>query len=530
MNPARFGSVSVAFALALVARGVPAPAKTDPGEFAVLRVKAEHGNAIAQYNLGLDYLQGRQGEPDLVEAFVWLTLASEAGSTGKALDMVLDSLTPNQLEEGKRRLEMLRATNPLIRPVTTKPVAKSPAQPEPPRTPPPAVVDPAKHLAEQLSSATSQSRRLSAELTSARQQLEEQHTALAMRDARINALEPAQAALNQAQAALAGQTKEISASRAELARSRTDVTTAREETGKLQVRLTELQAQLTAASATHANEVARLAAERDTLRQQLAAAESSRSTTAEAAQRLDTLNRELASARDEAQAAKKLAATTNDSFAKIAAEKRELESALAAAKSEEKQLESALATARTEAKQLRAMEAELVDVRRELASALTARDAADRQRAATEATATEAQTKAEADTRLVTVASAASATELETLRARLAAAERTAEQAQSDLARANELLAARSTPTRPPAAHREPAHALPAVSSTPALVTTPASAPAPRTHTIASGDTLSSISRRYYGTANRWQEILAANRDVLRDERSLVTGRTLRIP
>jgi nucleoid-associated protein YgaU len=38
------------------------------------------------------------------------------------------------------------------------------------------------------------------------------------------------------------------------------------------------------------------------------------------------------------------------------------------------------------------------------------------------------------------------------------------------------------------------------------------------------------VSRQYYGTPNRWPEIFAANRDVIRDERSLVAGRTLRIP
>jgi nucleoid-associated protein YgaU len=44
------------------------------------------------------------------------------------------------------------------------------------------------------------------------------------------------------------------------------------------------------------------------------------------------------------------------------------------------------------------------------------------------------------------------------------------------------------------------------------------------------GDTLGKISRQYYGTANRWPAILAANSDVLRDERSLVVGRVLKIP
>ena len=53
---------------------------------------------------------------------------------------------------------------------------------------------------------------------------------------------------------------------------------------------------------------------------------------------------------------------------------------------------------------------------------------------------------------------------------------------------------------------------------------------AARTHTIATGDTLAKISRQYYGTPDRWSDILAANRDILRDEKSLIIGRVIRIP
>jgi nucleoid-associated protein YgaU len=59
--------------------------------------------------------------------------------------------------------------------------------------------------------------------------------------------------------------------------------------------------------------------------------------------------------------------------------------------------------------------------------------------------------------------------------------------------------------------------------------TAPARSPA-RIHVIVSGDTLLKISQAYYGTPNRWSDILAANRDVLRDEKSLVIGRSLIIP
>jgi len=63
----------------------------------------------------------------------------------------------------------------------------------------------------------------------------------------------------------------------------------------------------------------------------------------------------------------------------------------------------------------------------------------------------------------------------------------------------------------------------------------PAAAPAApltelRFHTVAEGDSLSRISLRYYGTPGRWQEIFAANRDVLQGSSALRVGMQLRIP
>jgi nucleoid-associated protein YgaU len=58
-----------------------------------------------------------------------------------------------------------------------------------------------------------------------------------------------------------------------------------------------------------------------------------------------------------------------------------------------------------------------------------------------------------------------------------------------------------------------------------------APAPAgPRLHVVAAGDTLSKIAVQYYGSASRWPEILAANRDVLKNEKSLLVGTKLKIP
>lgn len=52
----------------------------------------------------------------------------------------------------------------------------------------------------------------------------------------------------------------------------------------------------------------------------------------------------------------------------------------------------------------------------------------------------------------------------------------------------------------------------------------------PSSYTVQSGDTLSSISRKVYGTPNRWREIYKANRDRMATPEALKPGQSLRIP
>jgi nucleoid-associated protein YgaU len=80
----------------------------------------------------------------------------------------------------------------------------------------------------------------------------------------------------------------------------------------------------------------------------------------------------------------------------------------------------------------------------------------------------------------------------------------------------------RPAPTRPGQAA--------AVSAAQAEAAATPAPPAPRTHVVVEGDTLTKISRKYYGNSGRWEDILKANRDVLKDEKSLVVGSTLKIP
>lgn len=78
-----------------------------------------------------------------------------------------------------------------------------------------------------------------------------------------------------------------------------------------------------------------------------------------------------------------------------------------------------------------------------------------------------------------------------------------------------------ASPSRPGAAiANPPSPAIPAEAST----------DAPRQHIVAPGDTLAKISRQYYGTPNRWDEIQRANPDVIKNENTLPIGATLQIP
>ncbi|HEX2860172.1 MAG TPA: LysM peptidoglycan-binding domain-containing protein, partial [Lacunisphaera sp.] len=161
-------------------------------------------------------------------------------------------------------------------------------------------------------------------------------------------------------------------------------------------------------------------------------------------------------------------------------------------------------------------------------------------------------------------ASTTLATEKDALNARLAEAESRASQAQAEAARlaealgalqrssgqgstevaaartlvqqlqgANAVLAQENYQLKAMVSRTAGAPAPAAVRSAPTAPTAPTAAPAapaPRTHVVASGDSLSRISQRYYGTANRWQEIYNANTDRIAPNGILRIGVELRIP
>jgi nucleoid-associated protein YgaU len=51
-----------------------------------------------------------------------------------------------------------------------------------------------------------------------------------------------------------------------------------------------------------------------------------------------------------------------------------------------------------------------------------------------------------------------------------------------------------------------------------------------QTYTVASGDSLSKIAKRYYGDANQWHRIHEANRDQISNPDLIHPGQKLRIP
>ena len=51
-----------------------------------------------------------------------------------------------------------------------------------------------------------------------------------------------------------------------------------------------------------------------------------------------------------------------------------------------------------------------------------------------------------------------------------------------------------------------------------------------RTYTVQSGDSLSKISKQFYGNASDYMKIFEANRDVLSDPNKINPGQTLKIP
>jgi septal ring factor EnvC (AmiA/AmiB activator) len=108
---------------------------------------------------------------------------------------------------------------------------------------------------------------------------------------------------------------------------------------------------------------------------------------------------------------------------------------------------------------------------------------------------------------------------------------RQAQDEASQLAAANEQLRTRQALESPSPGSSRPVPMRPdQAAAAPAAPAAPAPPPPPKTYVVVEGDTLTKISRKFYGSSSHWEEILDANHDVLKDEKSLVVGSTLKIP
>jgi hypothetical protein len=107
------GVVPVAVWFLLAACLTPA-LQAEEADLAQLRAKAEKGNVLAQYNLGLAYADGTLGPKDPVEAYVWLRLAADNGGTGTALGTLVHQMSIEDIAAGRRRLDELRTNMPSV--------------------------------------------------------------------------------------------------------------------------------------------------------------------------------------------------------------------------------------------------------------------------------------------------------------------------------------------------------------------------------------------------------------------------------
>jgi nucleoid-associated protein YgaU len=58
----------------------------------------------------------------------------------------------------------------------------------------------------------------------------------------------------------------------------------------------------------------------------------------------------------------------------------------------------------------------------------------------------------------------------------------------------------------------------------------PSGAPVAQQYTIKAGDTLSKISKQYYGNANQYMKIAEANKELIKDPNKIQIGWVITIP
>lgn len=232
-------------------------------KLAELQAKAEAGNGISQYNLGLVYATPDEPIANIVEAYVWFSLAADNGAPGKALMIVTSQMTPQQISEGKKLLEQRRGTlaairsgAPAVATKTAEPVKPSPvvspivaAAQEPDTT---AIKAELQKTTEQLAAATKENQQIKTDLEKTHQEAIGKLTAerdqlaatVATYTNEISAMRAAAANFEGERNALQNKTaeasKQASSTAAELAATSAKLKTAETELSKADATLNEL--------------------------------------------------------------------------------------------------------------------------------------------------------------------------------------------------------------------------------------------------------------------------------------------------
>lgn len=538
-----------------------------------LRAKAASGNAIAQYNLGIAYADANEPISDLSEAYAWLTLAAERGSNQAALNALLPKLSSAQLAEGKRRLEEKRAQ--IARAAEQSPFITPASQPEP--------AAPASNV--EGDRLRAEMNRLSAELSAARREAEAAKTAsigkvaelnrqIAERDSTISSLKassqtaPTTVIPAPANPALEAALKESEAARANLSRDLAALST---ETAALKNQLSAEQrarSQLAAESLARNDQTAELATARGQTTSLRAEIESMRREISQRDEGITRLNAESRRLTDDLAAAR-LAAASSSEITKLKSDLDAARAALASVEKErdelklappptpavppeeierlkkqltdsESKLNTALRSYTLQQKEIEAAQASIASLTEER-NGLTSRleQVTQEKTALSQDVAASAPVLAEIGNlrdqlRYAQSQAAAMAVEINQLKTRLAIAAPPPSGAYAPPTRPGSAAAAAAMPAAkapaPPVEKQAGASTTAAArgdSSAAPGVGTPGAA---RMHVVKLGDSLSKISQQYYGQSNRWEEIAAANRDVLPNPNQLVVGTSLRIP
>ncbi len=516
MNKPRIpGTVSLKWFLLTAAMAGSTLLAITPAEFDALKAKAEAGNGIAQYNLGLRYADKQEAFADPIESYVWLNLAADNGATGNALMIIATKLDPAQISEGKTRLAARREGRP-ISPVSAAPEAA--ANP----------VVAAASISDAAIKAEAELAKISAELANAWKETEQLKTSLAAATTELGTLranaanfEGERNGLMQKIAASAGDQTQIQQAQAEIAQLKLQANALAAETQKAQSQLTATQnmansetSRLQNDLATAQNRIASLETAVTRSQDEKSALIKDANSAALAAGLQQELSNELKDAKTQLAAAQeKLAAQANQPAIPPEVQ-REMETL-------QVKLDSSLRAYQLKVDEIAGVQKALANIESERAQTSDTLDQTKSQLASAETDLAAARAQISSHAPVLA--------EVNSLREQVRQMQnQVASLAGENSQLKNRVALAGASPSSLLAAPTRPGASAPARPTSLAAPVPPA--PEAKTHTVAMGETLTQIARRYYGNSERWTEILEANKALIKDPRALSVGMKLRIP